>query len=93
MYMYGYTPNSKVKEVIQDIVSDYTAQSTCGHADSGSIAAVVDYLEQTNIITAYELRTSDWPNMEGGEAFAAWVEDGYLRSEQWTYVYNYEVNF
>ena len=84
--MYGYMPKSKVKETIRDIMSDYSHEGF-DLINYGCSLAVADYLEQTDLVTAYELRTSDWPNMEGGEAFVAWVEDGYLWSEQWTYSY------
>ena len=86
MGMYNYVPKSRVEETIKDILSDYSIDGF-DRVEVGSIAAVTDYLDETNLVTAWDVRTSDWPNMNGGEAFAAWVEDGYLFSYQWTYQY------
>lgn len=86
MGMYNYVPKSRAEETIRDILSDYSIDGF-ENIEVGSIAAVTDYLDETNLVTAWDVRTSDWPNMNGGEAFAAWVEDGYLHSYQWTYQY------
>ena len=83
---YNYTHESRVEEVIREILADHKF-GNLHHSTEASIQAVADYLDETNLITAWDMRTSDWPNMMGGEAFACWVEDGYLHSWQWTYVF------
>lgn len=87
MGMYNYVHKSRVKETVLSILEDYYPNEITECADVGSISAVADYLDETNSLTAWEMRTADWPNMEGGEVFISWVEDGYLYSLQWTYVF------
>lgn len=84
---FNYVHDSRVEQTIKDILKDHSFNGDFHRANISSLEAVANYLDGTNSVTAWDMRTSDWPNMMGGEAFACWVEDGYLCSWQWSYQY------
>lgn len=84
-----------IKETVVNILNDHALRLVAlDNTDVDEIVVkgfaaneeIVAYFTDSDV--QWDVYCCDWPNMEGGESFAAWIEDGILYTIAWSYIHS-----